>query len=350
MIIDQLIPTVSDNLTDEIPVEQGELTFKTTWQKILNLFSANMDLSNFLKLDGTSINYWASNTKDLNDVNTGIVLCKENVLHTPPITYYGTNEYWLVVSTGSDYTTMQIAFPAFGTNSNEKIVPMIRVRHGGLSWSSWYKLPYVDKTGDTMTGSLNVNSSNVDSTVVPSGSGQWGDTKIAVCDKNGVQLGYFSPFNTSSGNQGAEFTATRNVGGNNIYNGVQLQIDANGKRIVNVHEASAWREALGLGYANGTYEEEFPFFGFVTTSSQALDCYLLCQKPIVGKTLTINSFTSVQARIPTGGYINNITKDKIQSQQNRGMYLRLVIYNTSGWGVTNNIPVTGVFTLNFTIS
>lgn len=38
MIIDQLPSTVSDNLTDEVPVEQGQLTFKTTWQKIKALF------------------------------------------------------------------------------------------------------------------------------------------------------------------------------------------------------------------------------------------------------------------------------------------------------------------------
>lgn len=38
MIIDQLPATVTDNLTDEVPVEQGQLTYKTTWQKILDLF------------------------------------------------------------------------------------------------------------------------------------------------------------------------------------------------------------------------------------------------------------------------------------------------------------------------
>lgn len=38
MIIDQLPATVTDNLTDEVPVEQGQLTYKTTWQKIKALF------------------------------------------------------------------------------------------------------------------------------------------------------------------------------------------------------------------------------------------------------------------------------------------------------------------------
>lgn len=45
MIIDQLAPTASDNLTDEVPVEQGTATFKTTWQKILDLFRSNLNLT-----------------------------------------------------------------------------------------------------------------------------------------------------------------------------------------------------------------------------------------------------------------------------------------------------------------
>lgn len=52
MIIDQLTPTLSDNLTDEVPVEQGTATFKTTWQKILALFKSNTDASDIASTDG----------------------------------------------------------------------------------------------------------------------------------------------------------------------------------------------------------------------------------------------------------------------------------------------------------
>lgn len=52
MIIDQLTPTVSDNLTDEVPVEQGTSTLKTTWQKILNLFKGNITASDIASTDG----------------------------------------------------------------------------------------------------------------------------------------------------------------------------------------------------------------------------------------------------------------------------------------------------------
>ena len=53
MIIDQLFPTASDNLTDEVPVEQGTSTFKTTWQKILNLFKNNITASDIASTGGT---------------------------------------------------------------------------------------------------------------------------------------------------------------------------------------------------------------------------------------------------------------------------------------------------------
>lgn len=248
MIIDQLSPTVSDNLTDEIPVEQGELTFKTTWQKILNLFSSNMDLSNFLKLDGTSINYWAVNTKDLNDVNTGIVLCKNNVLHTPPIIYAGTNEYWLVVSTGSDNTTMQIAFPAFGTNSNEKIVPMIRYRQSG-SWSSWKVLTYVDKTGDTMTGRLDMSGANVrfKSTNITDGiavgSGTEGNSKFEFRDNDNNLIGQVYPFFDSNGDQSLIIYTQRKIGNTDYTNYITLGIDSSGNFKVSVPN-DPWRRRL----------------------------------------------------------------------------------------------------------
>ena len=65
MIIDQLTPTVSDNLTDEVPVEQGTATFKTTWQKILNLFKGNITASDISSTDGNVQN-------DIDDLQTDV--------------------------------------------------------------------------------------------------------------------------------------------------------------------------------------------------------------------------------------------------------------------------------------
>ena len=54
MIIDDLTPTLTDNLTDEIPVEQGNATLKTTWQKVVNLVSATIHGTMTPNMDGTA--------------------------------------------------------------------------------------------------------------------------------------------------------------------------------------------------------------------------------------------------------------------------------------------------------
>ena len=41
MIIDNLSPTVTDYITDEVPVEQGTLTYKTTWEKVMSIMRQN---------------------------------------------------------------------------------------------------------------------------------------------------------------------------------------------------------------------------------------------------------------------------------------------------------------------
>lgn len=51
MIIDDLTPTITDNLTDEIPVEQGTATLKSTWGKALNLFASGASTP---LMDGTA--------------------------------------------------------------------------------------------------------------------------------------------------------------------------------------------------------------------------------------------------------------------------------------------------------
>lgn len=51
MIIDDLTPTITDNMTDEIPVEQGTATLKTTWQKGLTLFASGAGTP---QMDGTA--------------------------------------------------------------------------------------------------------------------------------------------------------------------------------------------------------------------------------------------------------------------------------------------------------
>ena len=102
----------------------------------------------------------------------------------------------------------------------------------------------VAKAGDTMTGALQLNSSNVEGGVVPSG-GQYGDTELALYDKNGARFGYLLPYNYE-GVQGIILSAVRNVGGSDIYHGVQIGIDGNGNRSIYFDNRSSWRYGIGI--------------------------------------------------------------------------------------------------------
>ena len=74
MIIDQLTPVSTDSLTDELPVEVGTTTFKTTLQKIFNLFKSVITATDITSTNGnvqTDITYLrGENTARINtDVN-----------------------------------------------------------------------------------------------------------------------------------------------------------------------------------------------------------------------------------------------------------------------------------------
>ena len=110
-----------------------------------------------------------------------------------------------------------------------------------IAWGS--DISRVAKTGDIMTGELEIKSSNVEGDVIPS-SGQYGGS-LSMQDKNGVRFGYMGPFN-ENGKQGINIGATRKVNNNDIYHGLRLGIDANGNKTVSFGDLNIWKTALGI--------------------------------------------------------------------------------------------------------
>ena len=149
MIIDQLTPVTADNLTDELPVEQGTTTFKTTLQKILDLFSgtaspqmdgtASAGTASTLsksdhrhphdtsKLDvyGGSYAYWGDASTNLNNFYSGVLIAGSSVVNNP----FGAR--CLIISAGDDTKVTQVAISS--TNDG---APKLRYMNNG-TWGAW---------------------------------------------------------------------------------------------------------------------------------------------------------------------------------------------------------------------
>lgn len=116
---------------------------------------------------------------------------------------------------------------------------------------------YVAKSGDTMTGNLNIVDSSPG--VIGKATGQ--DSSAAaetagtsvgfrLQDKNGNDVAIFSDRYDTTGAHGALIAGYRMVNGSPVDHVLRLLVDAAGNKIVHL-TATAWRKALGLGNASG---------------------------------------------------------------------------------------------------
>ena len=112
----------------------------------------------------------------------------------------------------------------------------------------------VKKSGDTMTGSLNINGNNaiiathiksIDATT-PFEYNYRGES-IIVMDKNTAKMAAIGGQLNMDGKYGAYFGANRSVGGVNYNNIVSLLMDNSGNAKVEISDRLAWLDALGLG-------------------------------------------------------------------------------------------------------
>ena len=102
----------------------------------------------------------------------------------------------------------------------------------------------VSRTGDTMTGDLNVDSSVYTVGVRPSGN--YNDRHIYFRDKLKTIFGRIQGVFFQDGRVGFQMIAERTVSGSLIQNMLSLAVDESGTRTVGIN-AQPWRSALGLG-------------------------------------------------------------------------------------------------------
>ena len=113
--------------------------------------------------------------------------------------------------------------------------------------------------------------------------------------------------------------------------------------------SSNFANKVAKSYGKGTHSISTFIYGFVTTGGTQLSVTIpLCIERDVTN-ITNASSSAWQIRIPSGGYLTFDTPTSVTPQiVSNG--LRIVFEKTGGWGVTNNIPISGEMTLTFTLS
>lgn len=209
----------------------GVLYEKTSIISIGDTPSTNLYPSAFVLKDANEISYGGMYGTYTTANNTGInVGTNRNVNGTQ---YYN----WLGLLVGDDGSQVV-------TVSNQ---------------SAWRNaINAVNKSGDTMTGMLKVESAINSATYfdakntayslsdLPSG---FDETiySLVIQDKANNNIGYVRSYIMANGSTSIELNAQNLVSGSGYTNGISLVMKPDGTRVVSVTSPTAWRSALGLG-------------------------------------------------------------------------------------------------------
>ena len=205
----------------------------------------------------------------------------------------------------------------------------------------------VAKSGDTMTGDLNLKTSTA---IVDGGSTSSSEVsadKVILQDKNGVAIGRLSIRQTSAGVQGCYLFGYRN--GSQNYLG--LCYDSSGDPLIHIpgEATSAWRKALGLCYAaNNTQSlNGIIVSGFITGSTKSIEASFVVPKSMENiSTVTITALTGVIRG--ASGYVDGITSTAnllaqgytITASKKSNNIVRITITKSSAFtNITNNTPL-----------
>ena len=110
----------------------------------------------------------------------------------------------------------------------------------------------VSKSGDTMSGTLRIQSSILDIDTVPSND-QYPSVEV-LADKNNKAYGGLYGTHLRNDKLGINIGCNRTVNGTTIYNWLGLLIDPSGNPAITTAYPSAWRDALGVApYTRGTW-------------------------------------------------------------------------------------------------
>lgn len=141
----------------------------------------------------------------------------------------------------------------------------------------------VPLSGGTMTGNLLVDSHRVRTLAGgiergnPGSSDIYGDNSgFQVCDKDGKQIGYIQPVQYSNGRETMQMGVSSYGGSSTDYIAFETGFEANGDPYYHIGKVQAFRNAIGIGGAYGTY------FGVASTLSLTTSAQKVALKTFSG--------------------------------------------------------------------
>ena len=312
MIIDDLTPTISDNFTDEIPVEQGTATLKTTWQKALDLFVSSAGTP---QMDGTA------------STGSANALARSDHIHP------------------TDTSRASV------TDMNGKVA----------------------KDGDTMTGDLSIvtddstkivlKNTDMDSSAASLPSTE--SASIIFNDANDRSAGYVEVTQTTDGAVNLTIGPRTYYNGADVENGITMSIDNAGAYSVTFAHPSAFRHAIGWAYEKndtqtiGIDTDSKGITGFGQVVSSTARVYLTIYTPRSMEFISTVSVTAMTGGLRgISGYLDSMAYNTdiaanytVTAEKLTNNAICILVKKSSAFtNATNNTPVTfyGTVSLKFT--
>ena len=221
--------------TDDYKVSQrGDITTNSNFELLLST-TADSDLTEIGELKKGKGLYYNPYSKELNVLNGSIIVGNPDS---------EAEDYGGVSITKTDILVKNGWFTEFGQDTSLKYC-MGQLNTGKVS-----------KSGDTMTGVLNMSDVNVvvkdtdiDTDVDPS-SAVWGKGYYLTCT-NDVSIGYLRAIKATDGKQGVQIETERYINGTRYFHNLNLRIGNDGTRYVEMADPAAWRSTLSCVYKAG---------------------------------------------------------------------------------------------------
>lgn len=200
----------------------------------------------------------------------------------------------------------------------------------------------VNKSGDTMTGNLNVKSASMPANPT---SGNLYLNGLYLQDAANDDYAYLRA-HSASAEKGIQLEVRRSVNGSYVYNTLNMRINASGGRTIQVSDGAAWRSAIGANVALSTNEQSYTRNHASVSYTEHLRCWRY------GNVVTLGGYFSCSGSIAANTLLYTLPSPKFiiyftakHETQNRMYNFNL---QTNGQLKTNEAIAGGNYLVCFT--